>query len=171
MDAAPHWIRRSSHPSPPTAVVCAQVRRLEELTIRKLIIPTVEDSMPSPKRLDHEAIMQDFRAGMSRGQLAAKYQAHKSTIRWHALRDTEAPQEKSPKPDRPISEPAAPTPVCADDVATLCPQVVHHLESNPGPPPVNGHTTFNPAELETLLQQCWNRLPTLERVRILLSRE
>ena len=58
-----HWIRPA--PSPPHVLL--QVRRLEELTIRKF---TQEDTaMPSPKHLDHDAILQDRAAGMSRESL------------------------------------------------------------------------------------------------------
>lgn len=110
--------------------------------------------MPHPKRLDHAAILADHAAGMSRAQLAAKYQAHKSTIRWHLMRDVQTAQSK---PESAGSSPNSPA--AAHNGATI-----HNLS----PTKANGHASSS--ELEQLVAECWSRLPLAERLKILLAR-
>jgi hypothetical protein len=171
MDDPPHWIRdsicRSVAPILPPQ--CAPSSgALEELTNRKLTTLTVEKSMPTPKRVDHQAIVSDHAAGHGPNR-------HRSKVRCAQDNHPLAPHAQRPE----IGVESHDSDACHRGARMRLPCVCraggHNVATiwppsriQRGTPPNNGHATTT--ELEQLFSEHWNRLPILERVRILLGR-
>lgn len=179
---------------PALAAVRLRVQRLEARVLGKLGICDMEaENMPAAKGLDHEAILRDRMAGMTRSQLGQKYGVAKSTIAWHLRRNGngngETPQEAAaavtlfhrsadvtlPANGHVVEKPSSDTKVLPANGhaekklhrATSIIKSGAEIES-----PTNGRARAaggDLAELESLLDEHWRLLSVTERVRCLLN--